>query len=59
MLKKLATQPALQALELYHTTLRLSLDLLLLQSDLLDSTELREANTLFISEVQKTVDLPA
>ena len=59
VLEKLATQPALQALEPHHTTLRRGLDLSLLQSDPPDGTELREANALFISEVQKTVDLPA
>lgn len=59
VLEKLPAQPASLASEPHHTTLPLGLDLSLLQSDPPDGTKLREANALFVSEVQKTVDLPA
>ena len=58
VLEKLLAQPAPQASEPHHTTLPLGLNLSLLQSDPPDGTELREANALFISEVDKAGDLP-
>jgi hypothetical protein len=59
VLQKLPAQPASQASELHATTPLLGLDLSLLQSDPPDGTELREANALFISKVQKAGDLPS
>jgi len=45
-------------LELYSTTLSLSLDLSLLQSDPPDGTKLRKANALCLAAVESAEDLP-
>ncbi|KYG41005.1 hypothetical protein M433DRAFT_159585 [Acidomyces richmondensis BFW] len=58
MLEKLPALQALQASEPYIITPLRSLDLLLLQSDPLDSTELREANALLLEiarEAEKVI----
>ena len=59
VLEKLPAPQASQASEPCNTTMPLSLDLSLLQSDPPDGTELREANAQCLAAVQSAVDLPA
>ena len=59
VLEKLPSAKASQTSEPHNAIPLLGLDLSLLQSDPPDGTELREANALFISEMQKAGDLPS
>jgi hypothetical protein len=58
VLQKLLTQPALQPSEVDNVTPHIGLDLSLLLSDPPDGTELRQANALCNSEVEKAENLP-
>ncbi|KYG40015.1 hypothetical protein M433DRAFT_98540, partial [Acidomyces richmondensis BFW] len=59
VLKKLPSQPNTQASERHNAAPLTGLNLSLLQSDPPDGTELRQANALFLTEVQKARDLPS
>jgi hypothetical protein len=59
VLKKLLSQPNTQASERHNAAPLTGLNLSLLQSDPPDGTELRQANALFLTEVQKARDLPS
>jgi len=56
--EKLPVQPGTQALEQHNATLYTGLDLSLLLSDPPDGTELRQANALCNSDMQKAENLP-
>ena len=58
VLEKLSAVHGSQALESQNSTTLLGLDLPLLQSDPLDGTELRQANALFVAEIQEAEELP-
>lgn len=58
MFEKLLVQPGTQALEQHNATPHTGLDLSLLLSDPPDGTELRQANALYNSEMQKAKNIP-